>query len=214
METMFAIDTSDRKETPASDSAFNSDPARHDGKMILNELFRDFEQAREEDNDNQSRRFERNPWLEHTMWESHISPYKEWRVRMTRPDGIIGNHEGGEEQPVGDANEEANAATTASEEALEQPCVATRSLNRRSYHPEHMDRFVRILRYIWRVEDVEIRPKYRLTSIREEVLAKSQSVAARVAEGDHASPVSVSEQHAERQAKRRERLINTCCTCS
>ena len=41
---------------------------------------------------------------------------------MTKPDGVVGNEEGKEAQPISEANDEANAAIAASEEALEQAC--------------------------------------------------------------------------------------------
>lgn len=41
---------------------------------------------------------------------------------MTKPDGVVGNEEGREVQPVSEADGEANAVTIADEEALEQAC--------------------------------------------------------------------------------------------
>lgn len=223
-----------------SQSSISYEQESQHGKTILDGLFHRFEQAREQDTNNQRRRFEPNPWLEHTMWESHIGPYKEWAVRMAKPDGISESVESG-----GEANNEASVAITASEEALEQACKATATLIRRSYEisrieivgrpamhyvnrretgaptsdrpfygkqkvqtiRKYTDRFVRILRYIWRTESIEERPKYRLTATQQDTLAEFRRVAARVAEEEKARPV-----HTERQAKRRGRLVAVSCS--
>ena len=56
---------------------------------MLEALFRRFEEAREKEGESGRRRCEPNPWLEHTMWESHIGPYKAWAIQMTKPDGVV-----------------------------------------------------------------------------------------------------------------------------
>jgi superfamily II DNA helicase RecQ len=249
----------------------------------LNEFFQAFEQAQEEDNsNNQRRRCEPNPWLEHTMWERHIGPYKKWAVRMTRENVTKEDIDGKEKQPTGEANEEdgepvgeatgwgepvgeatgwgepnseaseeINAAFVESEEALEQACKATQWLIRRAYQVSRVDivgrpameyvnrretgapdsnrpfygkqkvqtirkyssHFVRVLRYIWRTEDITRRPEYCLTSTQEEVLVelrRQASIVARKERGLQQSNSSQSTAKRDRQKQRRGRLVNQC----
>ena len=227
------------------------------GQSILDGFFQGSEQAKKDDTSNQQRRrCEPNPWLEHTMWESHIGPHKEWAVRMSK-EVSSEEVESGDGQPVAgesqEADEEAAAANTVSEEALEQACKATRSSIRRAYQVsrieivgrpsmmyinrreagavsndrpfygkqkvqtirKYSDRFVRILRYIWRTEAVEKRPEYCLTNRQQTELKELRRQAARIAQRERSMPTPDTVefiQQSRRQIHRRGRLVNQCIT--
>ena len=117
---------------------------------VLNQLFERFDREQQSDDNNVRRRYEPNPWLEHTMWESHIWPHKRWVVSMTKED------RGEEErrQPVGEANPGGQSVgedihdneppgqtddVSESEEALRQACKATATLIRRSYQVSRVE---------------------------------------------------------------------------
>ena len=67
------------------------------------------------------------------MWESHIGPYKEWAVKMTKPEAVIEDDGGAEAEEEGEPIDGAESAATESEGALEQACKATVILIKRSY---------------------------------------------------------------------------------
>lgn len=117
---------------------------------VLNQLFERFDKAQQRDDNNIRRRYEPNPWLEHTMWERHIWPHKRWVVSMTKED----RDEEERRQPVGEANPEGQSIgeniddnkppgqtddTSESEEALRQACKATATLIRRSYQVSRVE---------------------------------------------------------------------------
>ena len=263
----FAVQVDRRSSRSQDEGAMSSEEVAQHGKTILDGFFQDFERARQGDNE-QRRRYEPNPWLEHTMWEKHIGPHKEWVVQMTKPDRISKDEEdeekGGEEgertqplgeanggrEPVSEANNDTDAAIADSEAALEQACKATRSLIRRSYQTSRVEivgrpamhyvnrresgatsndrpfygkqkvqtiqkysnRFVEVLRYIWRTEAVEKRPKYRLTSTQRAALTQFQKTAHRVAQEEDTTLMGQDTRQQERQAKRRGRLTTVCST--
>lgn len=258
----FTVQVDRRLNSSRDEEVISSEEVTQHGKTILEGFFQEFERAQQGDNE-QRRRYEPNPWLEHTMWEKHIGPYKEWVVRMTKPDRVVeeeveeeeertqllGEANGGRE-PVNEANDERHTAIADSAVALEQACKATRSLIRRSYQASRIEivgrpamhyvnrreggavsndrpfygkqkvqtirkygnRFVEVLRYIWRTEAVKQRPKYRLTSTQQAALTQFRKTAHQVAKEEETTTASRDGRQQERQAKRRGKLIAVCST--
>lgn len=285
----FPVRATGGSSSDQSESITNDQQATQQGEAILNGFFQAFEDAQEEDNSNdQRRRCEPNPWLEHTMWERHIGPYRHWTVRMTREDvtredvyrkerppsgggsngeadaanrGSIGEGGEGNGEPVGEAtgrgephseaSEDMDATFAESEEALQQACRATESLIRRAFQVsrveivgrpsmEYVNRretgaadsnrpfygkqkvqtirkysshFVRVLRYIWRTEDIAQRPEYCLTLTQKETLAvlrRQASIVARKERGLQEGQSSQTTAQRDRQKHRRGQLVNQC----
>nr|POE87058.1 atp-dependent dna helicase tlh1 [Quercus suber] len=245
----FPVQVDNQLSNEQTEGVPNPEQIIQQGKTILERFKIGFKRAREGDTSNQQRRrCEPNPWLEHTMWESHIGPYREWAVKMIKENGMArsGTSELQPEVEEGEEfNDEEASAVTASEEALEQACKATRSLIRRAYQVsrveivgrpamlyinrretgavssdrpfygkqkvqtirKYSDQFVQILRYIWRTEAIEKRPKYHLTIRQQDELGALRTKAAKIAQKAKTTPSS---EQQERQAHRRGQLINQC----
>ncbi|KAK5110579.1 hypothetical protein LTR85_000994 [Meristemomyces frigidus] len=135
-----------------------------DGQIVLDQLFGRFEQAQRNNAPAKRHRVEANPWLEHTMWESHLGAHRAWAVQMTKPDGVV------EAQPDDTAGRQPSAtaedrdgergeegedgsAVMESEQALVQACKATAKLNRRSYQASQIEIVGRpVMQYVNRRE--------------------------------------------------------------
>ena len=101
----FAVQPEGGSNSQQDEATFDRQGAKQQGKMVLDELFARFDKARQED-DSVRRRWEPNPWLEHTGWEGHIGSHKEWVVRMTEPGSIMEDKEERRREPIGEANGE------------------------------------------------------------------------------------------------------------
>ena len=55
------------------------------GEEYLKGLFEWIDEGKKDDYSNSRQQCEANPWLEHTMWDRHIGPYKKWAVQMIQP---------------------------------------------------------------------------------------------------------------------------------
>ena len=184
--------------------------------------------------ENERRRYEANPWLEHTRWEKHISrKYKAWVVSTVKPDyhppapqdqdsSSSGSSSSGSSSDEDADDSSSDTSSTShddymqSEAALNEACTATIQLIRHSFYVSRVDnvgraameyvnrreaggessdrplntrqkvqtirryadKFVKILRYIWRTRHIEERPAYRLTPGQRDALDEVYQLAA------------------------------------
>jgi hypothetical protein len=169
----------------------------------LDRLFTDVEIAKQRHSETHVHRSEANAWLEHTGWIEHIGPYKGWVVKMIQPTIVIEDEfENREGQLLSEAALEVACRATAvlirRSFCISRTAIVGRAameyVNRReagSADPtrpfygkqqkktieKYTDRWMKILRYIWRTERCKKRPAYRLTREQRDALAAFQSSA-------------------------------------
>ena len=122
-------------EEEAGDSGPGQQAASEQIEEAIDQLFEQFQRAKQMVDGDIRRRYEPNPWLEHTMWERHVGRYRAWAVKMIR-ESVEPISEANEErrQPIGEAN-----VGVDSEDGLRIACKATALLIRQSYQASRIE---------------------------------------------------------------------------